>query len=224
MKDFESIIAKCRKLAALADPNNGGAPGEIAAAQEKLRALMLAHNLTPADFDPAHRESFSLLCVSRTPGAKPVKERKLVNLAIHCLAMVLDSWSVSLPFRLVDYYEEQKGNKPPKLRRVYSVQATLTEAEFLEWRECFEHYVDAFLSTMAALRKQARAAAAAVKKGHAGFIIKHSIFPSSPRPGDDVTKPLSEDEAASIYAAMEAAHGTTWERKAAYLAPSHLLA
>lgn len=212
MKSYESILAKCRKLAALADPNNGGSEGETENAKAMLERLMAEYSITAADFDPAHRKPYDLLCVSRRLRTKPVKEKQLVQLAAQCLGLVTGDPAASVRCRIVDYFTPQRGLKPDKLWRVYEVTAEVTEAEAQEWQECFQHYIEDFLETIAELRQQVRAANRALKFALHGFACRHNIF--APSNETESEKPLPPEKLAAILAAAQASKGEKWQRKA----------
>lgn len=221
MQDFESILSKCRKLAALCDPSNGASAGEIANAKAALARLMSEHDIEAADFDPAHRVPYSLLCISRRRNAKPVREKALTQLAVQCLALITGA-KIRATYRLVDYFTPQKGLMPDKRWRVYEVTAEVTVAEASEWRECFQHYVESYLETLADLRAVARAANRAVKLSVSGFAAKHRIYPESDGT-EQAGKPVSPEKIAAIIAAMQASKGDAWERKAGHIEGGLLL-
>lgn len=210
----EAVLAKARKLAALADPRNGGTFGEISAARAALARHMEQHGLTPQDIDPAERTEHYLDCwpVGR-PRPKACKD--LLKLAVQCLAFVTGTQQKIWPHdRIIT-----PGKRPVK---IYVAKAKCTPREAAEWQACFAHYAPALLDSLDDARAKVAQARRILQHTLSGFIHRHDIFPAPT--GESGPSQLTEAEIAAICAAMHAARGHKWERPAGALTDVPLIA
>jgi hypothetical protein len=219
MKEFESRLATARKLSALANPANGGLPGEIDNARRMLAQHLEKYGLTPEMLSTQDRRRRDIECISLLRGQKPVCNLDLVRLAKQCLAFVVGE-NRAVYYHKADHFTPQKGPKPDKRWRIYIAEAEVTELEYEEWRACFQHYVLDFLASKEDLKQKVKLAQAACKVALEGFIHRHQIFPPS---SQRAAKGLSPDELAALIAALTSARGEAWQRPAGKLDTGRLL-
>lgn len=81
--DFDSILAKARKLAALADPANGGSEGERENAQRMLEAHLQRHDIALEGLQAERIARRELIVRTNRKTDKPGLHAKLRVLAIN---------------------------------------------------------------------------------------------------------------------------------------------
>lgn len=211
MKDYDSILAKARKLAALAG-DTAATDGERDNAQRMLEAHCLRYGITAERLAVSARRQRQLECIVPGRSFKPVRSMDLLYLACQCLWFVIGEKrdvfkSSDEVFRTV---KKKRGLAEEKGFQIYVAKAQVTDLEFDEWRACFHHYAADFWLSVEDLKVQAKIAAKAVKMALSGFVHRHGIFPPSTK--DEKEEPLSPEKLAALIAAMNAARGEGFVR------------
>lgn len=206
MSEYESTLAKARKLLALA---TRGVGGEAANARALLDAHLQRHGLTLEALADAKRTMRELKCVSRFKKDKPSRNLDLVRLAVQVLKHVTGDGKRR--FRVIkgEIFIPQRGLKADKSYRIYLVGAEVTELEWQDWFDCFDHYAPDFLALQTELIERRRTATLAAKMALSGFCHRYDIFPPSESEREEGEE-ISPEKAAALIAAMRAAGGSKW--------------
>lgn len=161
---YESALDLARKLAAVADPANGATPAEQETAAAKLAALCESHGITPEALSPAARQPKELDVISRywRKDQPPRRDKKLAEFAMWCLYHVVGEYR---PCRIIPTEIEMpsKGLGRIPMAAHYAIRAEVTELEYREWSDFFEHYATYMIEHLAELRAAERMARHASK-------------------------------------------------------------
>lgn len=218
MKDFDSILAKARKLAALADAQSGAAEGERENAERMLREHCERYGIKPESLSLSAREEHCLLLVPdpryREIGPddlKPSRNRGLITLAIHTWMYVTgeDIKQRRMGVRKTDFWTPRR-KKDDRAWPVFEAVVEATPMEFDDWRDCFYHYAPDFLIGQSDLRANLRALKKAVANYEGAFVNAHDLFPPSAYDGPRKESTLAERLATRVAASF--IKGDTWER------------
>ncbi|WP_395734865.1 hypothetical protein [Prosthecobacter sp.] len=220
--DYEPALVKARKLAASADPANGGSPGEVENARQALKRLCDRYGLSPERLDEEARRKLGFAVVSPDPTHKPWKDVMLLKLAVQILRYVVGESGNNV--REWDLHRQKRkyakaGRRKGFTCEIWIVEANVTALEHEEWQECFMHYAPYFIETRKRLKEQAAAARRAVKLAASAFINQHDIFP----PDVEETTGGDLQRLQDLMMAMRCVQGETWERKAGALSGGMLL-
>lgn len=210
MSEFESTRMKALKLAALAA---GGEGGEAENARRMLHALLRRHGLTVDALRPKERATHYLDVIVKKKWWKPCKDKVLAALAVQCLRFVCGTDQMNVQVRVCSIEVRTRGLKV-KTAPIYELSAEVTDAEFEDWRACFDHYAPSLAETLADLRQAQRRAAKALKMGLPAFLAEHEIFPPDAKKSQ---RRLSQDEILAAFAAQQSVKGETWRRPAGRL-------
>lgn len=178
-KPFESILARARKLAAMADPANGASPQEQETARVALEELRERYDLKPEDIDEASRERRGFVAKSRYRDQKPRLDKNLAMMARVCFAYVVGD--ITRKVRIVKTEEEVPTRGfSIKTRAVYFVEADCTLREYDEWRDCFDHYAPDFIEMNDERREALKQAKYEYENAWAHFCGENDIVPPLP--------------------------------------------
>lgn len=210
--EYESARMKALKLAALAAQ---GVDGERENAQRMLDAHLKKHGLTLQGLIGGERRERGFDAIVRGYQCYPPKlDRSLAKLAGQCLRFVCDSDDVNVFLRKDEIEVPAKRGLGWKMVKVWHVFANVTDDEFDDWRECFDHYARHLMDTMDELREAESAARRAAKMGFSMFIHEHELFPSDAVKSE--AKMSLKDRIAAILA-MQNVKGERWQRPAGKL-------
>ncbi len=222
MKDFESILAKARKLAAMVDAASGASDGERANAERMLREHCERYDIKPESLSQSARQERTLLLVPdpryREIGPddlKPSLDRGLVGLAVHTWMYVTGEQLQQRPIftRRTDFWTPRR-KKDDKCWTVSEAVVEATPMEFDDWRDCFYHYAPDFVQGQARLKANLKAIQKAVANYRSAFVNAHDLF--APDEPISTHKPSLAEQIAQRVAASFVS-GDTWERKAGKL-------
>ena len=160
---YESALELARKLAAVADPANGATPAEQETAATKLAALCESNGITPEALSPAARMEHDLYVISRywDRDQPPRRDKKLAEFAMWCLYHVAGEFR---PCRIIPTeLEMPTRGLAVKMNQCFIIRAAVTDLEYREWSDFFEHYATYMIEHPAELRAAARMAAHASK-------------------------------------------------------------
>lgn len=200
----------------MAASDNGASDGERSNAQAALAAHCARYGITPESLGESSRRLRTIICKSPFKYQKPKKDLDLARLCVQIFRYVVGDSSREVRSSYTEIDLPCRGLKI-KLVKVYQVSAPVTDLEYEDWKECFEHYAPDFIETMDELRAAASRAAAARKHGFPGFIHKHDLFPPDAKEGK------RRKASAGLIAALLAAKGSSWEKRQK-LQPGNLLA
>lgn len=218
MKEFESVLAKARKLASVANPANGAAQGEMENAAKALEALLKKHGITLESISAERRSMRGVKCISSFRKHRPSKDIDLSRLCAQCLRHVTGNSHQEMECCTGKITVESKASKRKiKFREVeiFVIYAEVTDLEYQEWCEAYLHYAGQLKDMMAALRKEVRLAQKAVKAGLEGFVNRHGIFAEDAQ--DSPEKEHTTESLEAFLRAFQSAKGETWIRKGGYL-------
>lgn len=215
---YEPALVKARKLAAMADPTNGGARGEVENARRALKALCDRHGITPEKLAQSSRRRRQLPVVVKSAMWKPKQDMELTRLAVGLLRFVLDESGKGVrDFEVWDGeclqpvpIKERNGKGTKGVRKIYVVSAMLTDLEFENWRECFDHYALQFVAAAKELNAALARARRARKALANAFANKYHLFPSDAEEGGS----LSTEQLQALLEAMGQVKGDKWQRTA----------
>lgn len=179
-KPFNGVLVRARKLAAIIAPDSGAAPAERDTAQKALDALVEEWNLKADDVAPEHRQSKSVIVRSRYREHKPRRDKDLALFCRVCLWYVVGELRDCIQ-RKTEIELPSKGLRIP-MAPVFEVEASVTDREFWEWKDCFDHYAPDFVDHIAELREHAKQAAFNLRNGWAVFCEDNGVIPPLPTP------------------------------------------
>jgi hypothetical protein len=209
-KPYESLLRKARGLIALADPANNAPEGERQSAQKTLDELVARYGLDLSALDESKREWHTLLVKTRFRDQTPRPDKQLALFARVCLAYVLEHFE--RPFRIFITEEEiPTRGLTIKMRRLHAVEAMVTNEEFHDWRDCFEHYAPDLYELLRKRRAAVREAKSALDHTWSAFCDTNDIIPPLPvatRPKD----PSLNQRLAAMLAAKGIQASATWSK------------
>lgn len=214
MSDFESILAKARKLAALAAADSGAEEGERANAQRMLEEHLTRHDITLEALKQQQIKRREMDVCSLRKTDKPCLHVKLRNLAVNLFWYVVGDSKRAVYYRRGEVYRPTRGPGPDQTFRVWVVLADCTELEFEDWKACFYHFAPAYLDSEAELRNNIKALQKALKSMLGIFVNKHHILPPDAK---QCRKEPTMEEMLAAMIARQAVKGERWERPTARL-------
>jgi hypothetical protein len=214
MTPFESARMKALKLLALAMRGEGG---EARNAQRALAAHCAKFHIDLASLSADEREIHGLAIVVKAPGWPIKPDLDLSFLAVQCLRYVCGTDKITPSDLQVGPYVEyhptkRKGKAAPPA--IYLMYATVTSAEYEDWRSCFSHYAPLWWAMKKDLLARQKIIRAALKKTVNVFVNEHQLFP--PDATSSAATPTPEQMAAYAAAAASVS-GDTWQRPAGRL-------
>jgi hypothetical protein len=224
VSDFESILAKARKLAALAAADSGAEEGERATAQRMLEEHLARHDITLEALKQQQmkRRELDVCTLRRTD--KPGLHAKLRSLAVNLFWYVVGDSKRAVYYRKGEVYRPTRGAGPDQTFRVWVVLADCIELEFEDWRACFHHFAPAYLDSEEQLRRDIKALQKALQKALKSllgiFVNKHHILPPDAK---QCSKEPTMEEMLAAMIARQAVKGERWERPAGRLEQSDFL-
>lgn len=214
MTDTISILAKERKLAALAAPESGASEGERANAQRMLDALLERANITTETLSQDTTQRRKLIVHTQRRGDVPSLNKALRQLAVQLFWYVVGDSKRPVFWGTQDWEILTRGLKAPKSKRVYVVVADCTELEHEDWTACFHHYAPAYLASEKEIKESIAAMQAALRKMLGVFVNKHGILP--PDAPQSKREPTFAEMMAA-YLASQNIKGEKWQRPAGRL-------
>lgn len=206
LRPFESVLARARKFAAIIAADSGAAPAEVETAQKALDELTATYGLTDEDVAPEHRHPKSVIVRSRYREHKPRRDKDLALFCRVCLWYVVGELRDSIQ-RKTEIELPSKGLSV-KLAPVFEIEASVTDREFWEWKDCFDHYAPDFVDHIADLREAQKQAAFNLKNGWAVFCEDNGVVPPLPKS----TRQPSMDEALRALCMPGAKKVSSWQR------------
>ena len=207
---YEPILIKCRALAALANPENGGADGERSNALNALKRLMKKHGITPEMLAGSNRTPATLICDCAGFKLSKLQRSQLASLARQIARYIVGKKEIEWDANYIYIEPPTRGLKVPKAVQFYQLTVFMTKLEADEWHQCYYHYAPDFCRTSQELARRARIAAKAKKMGFSAFINQFDIFPAD----EAVSSKLpSANEMAAMLAAQQGVHGESWQKK-----------
>jgi hypothetical protein len=217
MNNYESILSKARKLAAIIAPDSGATDGERANAQRMLTEHCQRHGITMEALQESARQPRDL--VLRGNGCTVGMHKDAFSIAVACLFFVTDDNE-----RHFDIYTNMPAIGYTKLKGArkamypegthYVVRASVTPLEYEDWKACWLYYIPHFLETEAALKKEAKLAAKRAKLAMKAFLNQHDIFSSAAKAKGPRKKSKLED-LILLSQAMNHVQGDTWTKPTA---------
>lgn len=222
MNDFESHLAKARKLMAMADAASGASEGERLNAERMLREHCARYGIKPESLSLSERKEYSLLLVPdpryREIGPddlKPSRDKGLITLAVHTWMYVTGERLDTRPM-MIDKTEwwTPRRKKDDKSWLVNEAIVEATPLEFDDWSDCFYHYAPDFVEGQTRLKQNLAAVRRAASNYSGAFVNEHGLFPPNPKVSGK--KPTLAERLAQRVAASFVS-GDSWERKAGKL-------
>jgi len=220
MSDFESILVKARKLAALAAADSGATEGERANAQRMLEEHLARHDITQESLKQQQMKRRELDVCSLRKTDKPGLHAKLRALAANLFWYVVGDSKRAVYYRKGELSRPSRGAGPDQTFRVWVVLADCTELEFEDWRACFYHFAPSYLDSEAELRANIKALQKAMSRLLGIFVNTHRILPPDAKMSRK--EPTMEEMLAAMIA-RKAVKGERWERPAGRLQQSDFL-
>lgn len=220
MKDFDSILAKARKLAALADEASGATDGERENAAWMLREHCDRYGISKESLSTSARKVFALPLVPdpryREVGRddlRPERHRDWLSLGVHTWMFVCGEPLEQRPLspRKTDWFTPRR-KKDEKVWQIWELVGDMTAMEFDDWRACFYHYAPAYADGLRRIRAQMKAIRKVAADFGGAFVNYHSLFP--PAEIERGGRKLSLAEMLARRVAASFVSGDTWEPKA----------
>lgn len=214
MKEFESILAKARKLAALAQDKTAS-PGERDNAQRMLEAHIARHGITQESLAENVKQLRGLFVVAPHHHSKPGLNDGLRVIGSNLFWYVVGDVKRDVWFRSVSLPDDMKPRNPPTAgkkthTRVWFLSAECTALEHEDWVACFYHYAPLFLEAQAELKRKMAQIRRATRKLPGVFLNEFgAIAPNAPRASG---LPSEGDLLASMLASRSVPDGDTWQR------------
>ncbi len=200
-KPFESVLATARKLAAMAHDERAN-PGERTNAADMLAKHCERYNITPERLAPEVRKWRCVLVKSRYRDDPVRRDKKLAHFCRVCLWFVVGERRPSR-MRKTEIELDTRGLKV-KMGRLYSLEAEVTDLEYSEWQECFDHFAPYVVTALQELRAAAREARHALDLAIPAFCIKNDIKPETGSPDAEPARQPSLRELSALLAAKKA--------------------